>query len=180
MLAALPQTGIYVNADAGGEPRRAGTGPAARCSATVGTVDVITAVDSSLGTTIILHSLIANWNANTIDATDPTKGLPITTASGVVIAFENLPAGAVFPANASFALIDSTHAWAKPTFIAFGKPIYPTQAQLDAEMEASRVVPVGVAIRQLGNNKIAVTLPDLEPYASAHVTIEFAVPPAAA
>ena len=176
MLAALPQTGIFVDADAGGAPRRAGTGPAARCTATVGTVDVITAADTSLGTTIVLHALVTNWNANVNDATNPSTGLPIETASGVVISFANLPANAVFPANATFSLIDSTHAWAKPVFVANGSPLYPTPAQISAELEASRVVPVGVAIAQLGGGKVSVTLPDLEPYSTAHVQIEFAVP----
>ena len=175
MLAALPSTGIFVDADAGGTPRRAGTGTAARCTATVGTVDVITAVDASLGTTVILHALVTNFNANTNDATNPNTGLPISTAS-VVLTFTNLPANAVLPANASFTLIDSTHAWAKPVFVANGSPRYPTQAQIDAEMQASLVVPVGIAIEQLGGGKISVTLPDMEPYATAHVIIEAAIP----
>ena len=176
MLAALPSTGIFVDADAGGEPRRAGTGPAARCTATVDTVDVITAMDSSLGTTLILHALVTNWNANVNDATNPATGLPISTASGVVIAFMNVPANAVVPVNASAALLDSTHGWARNAFVANGSPLYPTQAQIDAEMQASLVVPTGIAIAQLGGGKISVTLPDLEPYSTLHLVIELGLP----
>ena len=62
MLAALPTTGLFVNADAGGSPRRAGLTAAANCTANVGTIDVIAAVDASLGTTVILHALVSNWN----------------------------------------------------------------------------------------------------------------------
>ena len=176
MLAALPSTGVFVDADAGGAPRRAGTGPAARCTATVDTVDVITAVDASLGTTLILHALVTNWNANVNDATDPKTGLPISTASGVTLTFASVPANAVVPVNASAALLDSTHGYAKPVFVANGSPRYPTSAQIAAEMQASLVVPVGVAIAQLGGGKIAVTLPDLEPYSTLHLTIELGIP----
>ena len=175
MLAALPATGVFVDADAGGAPRRAGTGPAARCTATAGTVDVVTAVDASLGTTVVLHALVTNFNANVDNATDPAAGLPIATASGVTLTFANLPAGAVFPANATVGLIDSTHAYAKPVFVAHGSPRYPTPAQIDAEMQASLVVPTGIALAQLGSGKVSVTLPDLEPYATAHLVIEFAL-----
>jgi hypothetical protein len=105
MLAALPSTGVFVDADAGGAPRRAGSGPAARCTATVGTVDVVTAVDASLGTTVVLHALVTNFNANVADGTNPATGLPIATASGVTLTFANLPAGAV----SSGAFRDSDH-----------------------------------------------------------------------
>ena len=177
MLAALPSTGVFVDADAGGTPRRAGTGPAARCTATVGTVDVIAAADASIGTTLILHALVTNWNANVQNATDPATGLPIATASGIVVAFANLPAGAVVPANATAALIDSTHGYARPAFVRNGSPLYPTQAQIDAEMQASLVVPVAVPVASLGGGKISVTLPDMEPYSTLHLVIEVGVPP---
>jgi hypothetical protein len=175
MLAALPSTGVFVDADAGGAPRRPGSGPAARCAATVGTVDVVTAVDASLGTTVVLHALVTNFNANVENATDASTGLPIATASGVTLTFANLPAGAAFPANASFALIDSTHGYAKPVFVANGSPRYPTPAQIDAEVQASLVVPSDIALSLLGGGKVSVTLPDLEPYATAHIVIEFSL-----
>ena len=123
----------------------------------------------------MLHALVTNFNANVENATDPTTGLPIATASGVTLTFANLPAGAAFPANASFALIDSTHGYAKPVFVANGSPRYPTPAQIDAEVQASLVVPTGIALSQLGGGKVSVTLPDLEPYATAHLVIEFAL-----
>jgi len=175
MLAALPTRGLFVNADAGGSPRRAGLSEAGNCTANVGTIDVITAVDASLGTTIVLHALVSNWNCNVHDAADPRTGCAIATAPGVVLRFTNLPSNALAPANATFSLIDSTHAWARNAFVANGSPLYPTPAQIAAEMEASLVVPVPVGVRAAGGGALAVTLPDLEPYATAHVTIELAV-----
>jgi xylan 1,4-beta-xylosidase len=177
MLAALPSTGVFVDADAGGAPRRPRSGPAARCTATVGTVDVVTAVDASLGTTVVLHALVTNFNANVENATDPTTGLPIATASGVTIKFSGLPAHAVLPTAASLSLIDSKHAWARPAFVANGSPMYPTPAQIAAEQEASLVVPVPIALLDHGGGQVSFTLPDLEPYAVARVLVTIAVPP---
>ena len=175
MLAALPTTGLFVNAEAGGSPRRAGLSAAGNCTANVGTVDVITAVDASLGTTIVLHALVSNWNCNVKDAADPKTGCAIDTATGVSIKFTNLPANAQPPASASFSLIDSTHAWARNAFVENGSPLYPTPAQIAREMEASLVVPVSIPV-SAGGAALSITLPDLEPYATAHVTVELSLP----
>ena len=172
MLAKLPKTGMFVNADSNGEPRRAGLTLAGNCTATVGTVDIITAIDTSLGTTAILYAYVNNWNMNVNDATNPSTGLPISTQSGIVINFANLPSNSVAPAQATFSIIDSTHGYAKPVFEKNGRPLYPTQAQIDEEMEASLVVPQPIQIVNGGGNTISVTLPDLEPYATALVVIE--------
>lgn len=177
MLAALQSAtaGVFVNADADGEPRRAGLTAAGNCTATVGTVDVITAVDSSLGTTLVLHALVTNFNCNIHDAANSTTGCPISTASGVTLTFQNVPADAHAPANATFSLIDSTHAWGRNAFVANGSPLYPTPAQIAEEMTASLVVPVGISISVGAGGALTVTLPDLEPYATAHVTIELSI-----
>ena len=174
MLAALPATGVFVNADAGGSPRRAGLSAAGNCTANVGTVDVITAADAPPGAPIVLHALVSNWNCNIHDAADPSTGCAIAAASGVVITFANLPASAKAPASAAFSLIDSTHAWARNAFVANGSPLYPTPAQIAAEMEASLVVPVAIPV-SAGGGALSITLPDLEPYATAHVTITLAL-----
>ena len=83
--------------------------------------------------------------------------------------------GGLRTGRASAALLDSTHGYAKPVFVANGSPRYPTPAQIDAEVQASLVVPTGIALSQLGGGKVSVTLPDLEPYATAHLVIEFAL-----
>jgi xylan 1,4-beta-xylosidase len=180
LLSKFPKTGIFVSADANGTPRRSGVGAASNCTATVGTVDIMTAIDTTLGTTISLHALVTNWNANVNDAADPSTGLPIATASGVVITFAGLPAGAVLPPTASITLLDSTHGWARPVWVAAGMPEYPSAAEIEAEMEASTLVPVSFPLVSAGGNTCSVTFPDLEPYAVARLTIEFAVPPGGA
>jgi len=172
MLAKLPKYGMFVNADSNGEQRRSGLSSAGNCTATIGTVDVITAVDVSLGTTAVLYAYVTNWNVNVNDATNPATGLPITTQSGVVINFKNLPANAVAPSQGTISLIDSTHGYARPTFEKNGKPLYPSQAQIDEEMEASLVIPQPIQVSNVGGNAISVTLPDLEPYATALIVIE--------
>lgn len=175
MLAHFPSAGgVPVNADAGGTPRRAGMGPAALCSATVGTVDIITAIDASLRTTVALRALVLNWNTNTADAANATTGLPIATAAGVVVTFKGVPAGAVVPATATVWIVNSTHGWARPVWVAAGSPRYPSTAEIDAELLASAPVAVTLPVAA-ANGSVAVTLPDLEPYAFLSLSIEIGV-----
>jgi len=177
-LAGFPTAGVVVNADANGTARRPGLGPAGNCTATVGTVDVITGVDFSLGTSVRLAALVANWNANVADATNPSTGLPIETESGVTITFAGLPVGAILPTTASCVLLDSTHGWARPTWVQAGSPLYPSAAEIEAELEASQLVPVSVAVTPAGPGAVSVTFPDLEPYATAMIVIEYGLPQA--
>lgn len=137
LLAGFPTAGVPVNADANATPRRAGLGPAGNCTATSGTVDVIAGVDFSLGTSVRLAALVANWNANVNDATNPATGLPIETASGVVLTFAGLPAGSVLPANATVTLLDSTHGWARPTWVAAGSPLCECRRRRSAALSAA-------------------------------------------
>jgi len=176
MLSSLPTVGIFVNADTGGFPRRTDVSlsPAANCTATIGTVDVITAVDTSLGTTIALHALVTNYNCNVNDATNPATGCPIANATGVTLRFINLPKGVLVPDSATMKLIDSKHAWAKNAFVAAGSPLYPTAAQIEAEMEASQLIPQALPVAYNGGI-LSITLPDLEPYASLQVVINLEV-----
>lgn len=179
LLASFPKTGAVVNADADGAPRRPGLGPAGNCTATSGTLDVIAGADFSLGSSVRLAALVANWNANVNDATDPATGLPIATAAGVVITFAGLPPGAVLPANASVTLLDSSHGWARPVWVAAGSPLYPSAAEIQAELQASQLVAAPVPLVRSAPGTVAVTLPDLEPYATALLVIEYGLPPAA-
>ena len=177
LLAGFPRVGVPVDADANGTPRRSGLGPAGTCTATVGTVDVITGVDFSQGTTIRISALFANWNFNVNDATNPSTGLPIETASGVVLSFAGLPKGAIIPSNATFTLLDSTHGWARPAWVAAGSPLYPSAADIDAELAASQLVPQPIPILEGGSpGVVSVTIPDLEPYATALLVVEYGVP----
>ena len=175
LLAGFPKAGVPVEADADGTPRRSGLGPAGNCTATIGTVDVITGVDFSLGTTVRLAALVANWNANVANATDATTGLPIETAAGVVITFSGLPAGAVLPANATLVLMDSTHGWARTAWVAAGSPLYPSVSEIEAELAASQLIEQPIALSPAGPGAASVTLPDLEPYATAMIVVEYGV-----
>ena len=179
MLAHFPAAGgIPVDADAGGTPRRTGTGPAALCTATVGTVDVITAIDVGPGTTLALRALVANWNFNVADSANASTGLPIATAAGVVVTFAGLPAGAILPSVGTAHIVNSTHGWARPVWVAAGRPRYPSTAEIDDELAASFPVAVSVlVVAAPGGASLNVTLPDLEPYAFLSLSIEVALPP---
>jgi len=164
MLSKFPKHGV---------PLRGGS---VRCNATatVGTVDIVTAIDKSLGTTWRLHALATNWNANVVDALNASAGLPISTMKNVAVTFEGVPKGATIPPTASVSIIDTTHGNAQPTWVASGKPKYPTQKEIDAEMQASLVIPVQLPLISTGSG-VSVTLPDMIPYSVVLVIIEVAL-----
>ena len=175
LLRTLPKTGLPVSAP-GAAPRRGGLGPAGGCTATVGTVDVITAADASQGTTVRLAALVTNFNSNIGNAENATAGLPITTAAGLTLAFANLPAGAAVAPAATLTVLNSTAGWAKPVWIAAGQPRYPSAAEIADEMAASQPAVLQLPTRKgAGANDVAVDLPPLEPYAVAYLTIDYAL-----
>lgn len=85
-----------------------------------------------------------------------------------------LPAGAVASPSGSVILIDNTHGWAKPAWLVAGSPLYPNASQIAAEMAASALVELPLAVTVAGATA-SVTLPDLVPYAVAYVRVEYAV-----
>lgn len=182
LLSGFPKLGLPVTAT-GASPVRPGAPAAAAAAATVGNVDVITGVDLSIANMPKLAALVTNYNVNTVDAEDPTKGLPIATETGVVVTFQGLPSTAVLPVNATVTLLDSTHGWAKPVWIANGSPTYPTAGQVQEEMDASQLVPFGVPLSVSagtgGTVTVSVSLPPLEPYAVALVTVQYSTGAAA-
>lgn len=177
LLSHFPRSGVPVSAP-GQTPRSPALGPAAAATATVGNVDVMTAMDASQGTTVSLQALVTNYNYNGQNATDPSVGLPVQTEA-VTLEWTGLPGTAQLPSNATITLIDSTHAWAKPVWIAAGSPTYPTAAEIQAEMDASALVaqPIGYTSSNSGGVvTITITLPPLEPYAVALVVFEYGIP----
>lgn len=170
LLARLPTTGLPVSAP-NAAPRRTGTGPAAAATATVGNVDVIAAV-AATATAVELYALVTNYNININNTEDPSTGLPVADEAGVSIVFANIPAGAVVAPTATLTLIDATHAWAKPVWIANGSPTYPTPAQIAAEMAASALVDAPLAVA-VSAGAATVTLPTLTPYAVALVRLVY-------
>lgn len=110
------------------------SGGAAGVFATSGAVDVMVTL-SAAGRTQYVSALLTNFDV---------MGQNVTNAS-VGVTFVNMSFASV-PPTASLELIDSTHAYAKPVWIAAGSPQYPSQAEVDAEMVASQVVPVSVPL----------------------------------
>ena len=108
LLAQLPTTGVPVTVT--GQPRvarRHRRGAASAATATSGTVDIITAVDDSLGTTVAVYALLSNYELNIGNTEDPSAGNPISTET-VTIVF-TLPPSATPSASASLQLLDSQH-----------------------------------------------------------------------
>jgi hypothetical protein len=179
LLAGFPRTGLPVGAP-GAAPTRPGAPPAAGAAATVGNVDVLAGVAPASGTGGLteLAALVANFNLNLVNAEDPAAGLPVATEAGVTVTWTGIPPGARLPANASLTLLDSAHGWAKPVWVAAGRPTYPSPAQVRAELDASALVPVGLPVTVApgpgGTQTATVTLPPLEPYAVARLALQYA------
>ena len=167
-------TGLPVAVQGAAVRAAANLGPAAAATATSGTVDVISAVDATLGTTLALHALVTNYNINIDDTEDPSKGLPIESESGVTLSWTHLPAAAVVSVNATVTLLDATHGWAKPTWVAAGSPVYPSRSEIDAELAASEPAVFSLPVTIAGTTA-SVVLPTLIPYAVAHVVVEYAL-----
>lgn len=177
LLAGFPRVGLPVSAP-GADPARPGAPPSTAATATVGNVDVIAGVDAPASGTVTLHGLVTNFNLNLVNAEDPTTGLPVATETGLTLAFTGIPKAAALAPNASVTLLDSTHGWAKPVWLAAGSPTYPSPSLVQAELAASALVATGVPVTLAtapdGSVTASVALPPLEPYAVAHVTLQYA------
>lgn len=172
-LAALPPTGLPCVA--GGpalSKHRARSGSAANATATAVTVDLISALDTSLETTQVVHALLTNFNANIVDQEDPTKGLPIEPMT-VTLTLANFPPGAKVPPTATLKILDSTQGWARNVWVSAGKPAYPSRQEINDELAASVPGVMQLPVVTLGGGGVSITLPTLEPYAFAYVTLEF-------
>ena len=179
LFAASPNLLVPVNAsDPGAAPRSwaALKSAAAQATATSGTVDIITAVDTtSTPGVAAVHALVTNYNINIDNTEDPTSGLPIV-AETVTLSIAGLPKGAT-PSSALLRLQDSKHGWAKTTWIANGSPTYPTPAQIASELAASQwgEIQLGVPTMDPTTGVATITLPEMEPYAVGLVSLVFTV-----
>ena len=90
----------------------------------------------------------------------------VTVSESVTVVF-NVPSGTP-PSVAQIELIDATHAYAKPLWVAAGSPTYPSTAQVQSELDASVLVANTIALTSRGGNNYAVTL-QLGPYAVARI-----------
>jgi len=80
------------------------------------------------------NAIATNWNANVVDALNASAGLPIQTMMNVVLNFVGIHEGATLPATASVSIIDDMHGNAQPIWVANGKPMYPSQAEIDGQL----------------------------------------------
>jgi xylan 1,4-beta-xylosidase len=182
LLRQLPTTALAVAAGPGlvAAPRSGGPAvrrdPTSGATATVGTVDVIAAMDDSLSTTLTAAALVTNFNYNANNAEDPSTGLPVSNET-VSVTFSGIPANAVLPATASVTLLDANNGWAKPLWVAAGKPTYPNATEVAAELAASQFAVLAVPIAANGTGSVTVTLPTMIPYAVALVRLTYEVPP---
>ena len=167
LISRLPRAGVPVSVTGAAAPA---TATAAAATATSGTVDVITAVDDSLGTTVRVVALVANYNMNIGDTEQPSAGLPIAPASPTLL-FQ-LPAGASSAPTATLTLLDSKHGWAKPAWLAAGSPTYPNASQIAAEMDASQFGAASIPLSVAGQ-VLTAALPVMEPYAVVLLEFEF-------
>ena len=140
-----------------------------RGSASAGALDVMVAVDTSDAPAAIhVTALVVSfdwWNAT----------LPNENVS---LVFLGIPASATLPSAATLERIDSTHANGRAAWRAAGSPLYPTRAQLAAELQASTLVQEGLPLTRTPNG-VRVDLPPLEPFSSARVRFSFSTVEAA-
>jgi xylan 1,4-beta-xylosidase len=128
---------------------------------TVDTVSIMSTAYTLNGVTFV-QSIVTNFKF---------YDQPIQTQS-VNLTYINIPNGVSLTTTATLELIDSTHAYAKPVWEAFGSPIYPNATEINAEMEASKVVPVEIPLT-LVNPTTAYVQISLEAYGSARVTFSY-------
>jgi xylan 1,4-beta-xylosidase len=158
MLAALPRAAVPVafpGAAAGAAAPRVG-------SASAGAVDVVVGVDASGAPVGAVTALLTNYDY---------FGTP-PNATVVELTFANLPPNCVLPPAATLELIDSTHANANAAWLAQGGPLYPTQAQIDAQVAASLLVEEILPLTRVSATSAKVAVP-LEAFAVARVRFSF-------
>jgi xylan 1,4-beta-xylosidase len=163
MMAQLPAAAAQVNSTAPGVVYRPG-------SATVGTVDVMVAT-SRAGSLVSVTALLNNFN---------TYGNNVS-AQTVSVTFANLSAaaGVPLPTSATLELIDATHANARPVWEAAGSPLYPSPAEVAAELAASQLVQQSLALQPAAGGGVQATL-TMQPQSVARVRFEYAAAAAGA
>ena len=146
---------VPVKADGAGSAYRDVHG--AVIGATAGTVDVMVAVADGGVVTVLL----GNYDAAASTVSIPAVANVTVTLSGF---------GDILPANATLELIDDSHANPYAVWRAAGSPLYPTADEVEAEMAASAVIPMSLAVEASGEGSVRVRV-TLQPYAVARVRL---------
>lgn len=150
-------------------PQWYGASQSQSVGASSGTVDILTGFDSTSNPPLkSISALLTNFNAILAGGT-----LPITDESVTIVWSGITTRSGALPTAASVTIIDSSHAFAKPTWKAYGSPIYPNATEIAAEMAASQATAVQVPlVAGPGAGQVSLTL-QLEPYATAMVLVEY-------
>jgi len=132
----------------------AGAAPGAAAGATAGDVDVSVTVAGG-----VVTALLASFNATRCTLPTPTV---------VTITFTGL--AAPLPAGATLELVDGANANPMAAWVAAGSPLYSPPSVVFAEMAASAVNVVPLAVAPAGAGAVSVML-TLQPFAVARVRL---------
>ena len=83
-----------------------------------------------------------------------------------------IPAAAVTPDIGTLEMIDSTHAYAMPVWIQAGSPTYPTQREINDEMDASKVKPENIEVQRVSETEVMIAV-TMEPYAVTRLRFDY-------
>jgi xylan 1,4-beta-xylosidase len=162
-IAQQPKTAVKVTA----LPMKAdGSGSTAQAEVkrkgglTIGTVDAMVSTKKGDDLTQVF-AIIGNYNMS---------WQPIDTQF-VEMHFA-IPSDALVPDFATVERIDSTHAYAMPTWLAAGSPIYPSMKEVNDEMAASLVKAESIALQRLASGAVVIAV-ELEPYALVRLRFDY-------
>jgi len=130
---------------------------------TIGTIDaMISATEQGQFTHV--EAIFGNYNMS---------WQPILTEE-VEVLF-TIPANAIVPDVGTLEVIDSTHAFAMPVWLAAGSPLYPTQKEVSDELAASKVVPQVLVLQHVSPTQVKVQM-TMEAYALMRVRFDYQMP----
>jgi len=154
---AVPLTPYKDSGSAGGKvvQRKAGL--------TIGTIDAMVSVTEK-GQFTHVEGIFGNYNMS---------WQPIQTQT--VEVYFATPANAIVPDVGTLEIIDSTHAYAMPVWLAAGSPTYPTQKEVGEELTASQVTAEAQALHHISSTEVMVKF-TMEAYAVVRVRFNYQMP----
>ena len=131
-------------------------------SVSAGQVDIVVAVDTSMGNEVAVTAIINNFDV---------PGFVISNKT-VQLTFAGLKYAKI-SSTATLDRIDSTHANAIEVWIQAGSPKYPSATEIAAEMAASQLVPEEIPLSLASDGSSATVTFMLEPYSVARVRFSY-------
>lgn len=132
---------------------------AAIVGATDGTVDVLVSVARSPSNETVT-TLLSNFN---ISSGPPPAPQTVTMTYAA-------RAGLCWPSTASLDLIDDAHVNPMAVWTSAGRPLYPSAAEIAAELATSQLAPQQVPLVAAGKDSVSATVSLAAPYAFARLT----------